>query len=368
MDKKIKDAFLFLLKQGLWGKRIEPISAFYMNKEEWSLIFQISQSQTVEGIVYEGVLLLPNEFYPPYEILLKWTAKIDSIERFNKKVRNSLSILADGLTQNNIKFLLLKGLGLADNYNKPLLRVSGDIDLYFPTLEDYNNANSLLRTKGIIINKGDHHSVFYIFNNVEIEHHTKMIDVFNPFCQKYIKDLISSEFVNNTSLLINEKQILTPSYTLSQVQANAHILKHYLGFGIGLRQICDVARLCYVKDESFDGQKLKSIYLRLGLERWMNVIHNLLVKDLGLEESKLPYKIELDYDTHPIMNDIFNSGNFGFHEIRYRDGESNLSDRYYKRDNVFKRVLPHITKSINLVPKEVFWYPMSKLYTKLTGG
>src|SRR5690606_16607127 len=281
MDKKIKDAFLFLLKQGLWGKRIEPISAFNMNKEEWSLIYQISLSQTVEGIVYEGVLLLPNEYYPPYEILLKWTAKIDSIERFNKKVRNSLSILADGLIQNNIKFLLLKGLGLADNYNKPLLRVSGDIDLYFPTLEDYNNANSLLRTKGIIINKGDHHSVFYIFNNVEIEHHTKMIDVFNPFRQKYIKDIISSEFENNRSLLINEKQILTPSYTLSQVQANAHILKHYLGFGIGLRQICDVARLCYVKDESFDGQKLKSIYIKLGLERWMNVIHNLLVKDLG---------------------------------------------------------------------------------------
>lgn len=368
MDKKIKDAFLFLLKQGLWGKRIEPISAFNMNKEEWSLIFQISQSQTVEGIVYEGVLLLPNEFYPPYEILLKWTAKIDSIERFNKKVRNSLSILADGLTQNNIKFLLLKGLGLADNYNKPLLRVSGDIDLYFPTLEDYNNANSLLRTKGIIINKGDHHSVFYIFNNVEIEHHTKMIDVFNPFRQKYIKDLISSEFENNRSLLINEKQILTPSYTLSQVQANAHILKHYLGFGIGLRQICDVARLCYVKDESFDGQKLKSTYIKLGLERWMNVIHNLLVKDLGLEESKLPYIIELDYDTHPIMNDIFNSGNFGFHEIRYRNGENNLSDRYYKRDKIFKRVLPHITKSIKLVPKEVFWYPMSKLYTKFTGN
>ena len=109
MNKKIKDAFLFLLKQGLWGKRIEPLSAFNMNKEEWSLIFQISQSQTVEGLVYEGVLLLPNEFYPPYEILLRWTAKIDSIERFNKKVRNSLSILADGLTQNNIKFFTIKG-------------------------------------------------------------------------------------------------------------------------------------------------------------------------------------------------------------------------------------------------------------------
>lgn len=368
MDKKIRDAFLLLLKQGLWGKRIEPISGFNFNKQEWSLIYQISLSQTVEGIVYEGILLLPNELYPPYEILLRWTAKIDSIERFNKKVRNSLSILADGLTQNNIKFLLLKGLGLAENYNQPLLRVSGDIDLYFPTLEDYNNANSLLRAKGSIINKGDHHSVFYVFNNVEIEHHTKMIDVFNPFCQKYIKDLISGEVNNNGTLVINEQQISIPSYTLSQVQANAHILKHYMGFGIGLRQICDVARLCQVKDESFNGNELKSIYIRLGLERWMNVIHNLLIKDLGLEESKLPYQIERDYDTEPIMNDIFNSGNFGFHEIRYRDGESNLSDRYYKRDNLFKRVIPHIIKSINLVPKEVFWYPMNKLYAKLTGN
>lgn len=368
MDKKVKDTFLFLLKQGLWGKRIEPKFEFNMSKEEWSLIYQISLSQTVEGVVYEGILLLPNELYPPYEILLKWTAKIDSIERFNKKVRNTLSILADGLTQNNIKFLLLKGLGLAENYNKPLLRVSGDIDLYFPTLEDYNNANSLLRSKGSIINKGDHHSVFYVFNNIEIEHHTKMIDVFNPFCQKYIKKLISGEFKNNRKLVINEQPILIPSYTLSQVQTNAHILKHYIGFGIGLRQICDVARLCHVGDESFNGNGLKSIYIRLGLEKWINVIHNLLVKELGLEESKLPYKIDKDYNTNPIMNDIFNSGNFGFHEIRYRDGKINLADRHYARDNIYKRVFPHIIKSINLVPKEVFWYPVNKIYTKLTGN
>jgi hypothetical protein len=368
MNQKIRDAFLFLLKQGLWGKRIEPKSSFNMNKEEWSLIYQISLSQTVEGLVYEGVLLLPNEFYPPYEILLRWTAKIDSIERFNKKVRNSLSILADGFVKNNIAFLLLKGTGLAENYNKPLLRVSGDIDLYFPSIEDYNNANSLLQARGAVINKGDHHSVFYIFNNVEIEHHTKMIDVFNPFCQKYIKDLIQREINNKKTLIINGQQIFLPSYTLSQVQANAHILKHYMGFGIGLRQICDVARLCFVKEESFIGDELKSIYIKLGLERWMNAVHNLLVKDLGLEESKLPYPIEKDYDTYPIMNDIFNSGNFGFHEIRYRDRQSNLSERYYKRDNIYKRVLPHIIKSINLAPSEVFWYPMNKLYTKLTGN
>ena len=368
MDKKIKDAFFYLLKLGLWGRKSDSIQFPNLNKEEWSLIYEAAVSQTVEGVVYEGVLMLPNELYPPYEILLRWTAKIDSIERFNKKVRNTLSSLAEGLTNANIQFLLLKGLGLAENYNNPLLRVSGDLDLYFPDINNYDKANSLLKTKGYKLNKGDHHSTFYSFNQVEVEHHTKMIDVFNPFCQKYIKNLIVHELQHCRKINFNNTFIPIPSYLLSHVQANAHILKHYMGFGIGLRQVCDVARLCYMKEDNFDGNELKLVYTKLGLSKWINVLHNVLVKDLGLETSKLPYEIENDYNTEPIIHDILSSGNFGFHDIRYREKDVSRSQRYHKRDKVYQRIIPHIYKLIKLTPGEVVWYPINKVYTKITGN
>lgn len=367
MTERVKDSFIVLLRMGLWGESCETLPYFPLSNAEWSLIYEISVSQTVEGVVYEGLLLLPQEYLPPYAILLRWTAKIDGVERYNKSMRQNLGILAGGLAKNNINYILLKGLGLAYNYNKPLLRVSGDVDLYFPTRKDYQQANELLKSKGCQIQKGDHDSVFYNFNTIQIEHHTKMIDVFNPFCQKFIKNFIQKEQSQNRHLDLDGVKVTMPSYILSQVQTNAHILKHYLGFGVGLRQFCDVARLCHAKDQNFDGEELRIVYKKLGLSKWMNVVHNFMVNELGLHRSKLPYAIEKKYDTNSILQDVLNSGNFGFHDVRFNNSDRPISERNYKRNFMIKRIMPHIAKLINLAPSEVFWYPVQKVYSRLSG-
>ena len=64
MNKRVKDSFLLLLRMGLWGAGKEQLSIFPLSKSEWTLVYEVSLSQTVEGIVYEGMLLLPNEYYP----------------------------------------------------------------------------------------------------------------------------------------------------------------------------------------------------------------------------------------------------------------------------------------------------------------
>lgn len=367
MTQRVKESFLELLKLGLWGENQTTLIHFPLTIEEWTLLYELSLSQTVEGVVYDGVLLLPKEYLPPYQVLLRWTARIDGIERYNKTMRKQLSILANGLKQNNISYQLLKGLGLAENYRKPLLRVSGDVDLYFSTSDSYKRANKLMISIGCDLQKGDHNSVFYNFNTIQVEHHTKMIDVFNPFCQKFIKNLISKEEDSVREIQINDQRIRVPSYLINQVQTNAHILKHYMGFGVGLRQFCDVARLCYVKDNHFDGEELLFIYKKIGLSKWMNVIHNFMVKDLGLEREKLPYPIESDCDTKSILQDVLHSGNFGFHDLRYQKDNTSKSKGHYQRDYAVKRIMPHISKIISLAPAEVLWYPINKVYSKLTG-
>lgn len=368
MNDKIKDSFLLLLKMGLWDKDETNYPNFPLSNEEWSLIYGMSISQTVEGLVYEGILHLPKEYSPPSDLLFRWTARVDSIERINKRMRKTIASLAKGFKRNNIEFVLLKGLGFAEHYVKPDVRISGDVDFFFKTKTDYNNANKLLVERGYKLNKGDHQSVAYIFNNTDIEHHTRMIDIFNPFAQSFIKELLEREKSFPQLVEFDGETVEMPSYILNQVQANAHILKHYLGFGIGLRQICDVARLCYKKQEGMDVSELKSIYSKLGIGKWMNAVHNLLVKDLGLDPNKLPYPLEEDYDTKPILQDILDSGNFGFHDVRYRKDKEDISKRYNKRDNILKRILPHTLKLMGLAPNEVIWYPVNKFYTKVTGN
>ncbi|MCA5004129.1 nucleotidyltransferase domain-containing protein [Sphingobacterium bovistauri] len=367
IDQKIRESFLSLLRIGLWGSVSESLSIFPLNKNEWTLVYKISISQTVEGIVYDGIVLLPKEYLPPYDILIRWTARIDAIERHNRNVRKTLSILSEGLKKNNISHILLKGIGLAENYNKPLSRVSGDIDLCFFSVSEFNQANELLKSKGFDVLKGDHFSSYYMLNSVMVEHHTKMIDIFNPLKQKLIKSFIAEERLKSNKIKIDNSEIETPSYILAHLQANAHILKHYLGFGIGLRQLCDVARLCYVKENNFDGNKLKEIYRKLGIAGWINATHNLLVNYLGLDASKLPYPIEKHFDSEPILYDVLYSGNFGFHQIKFDENTVSIPEKSYDRDNVGVRVLPHLLKLVKLAPGEVIWYPLNKLYTKLTG-
>ena len=365
MTNKIQDAFLILLKMGLWNEYNSSISEFSLNAEDWSLIFEVAVSQTVEGIVYEGILLMPSNLFPPHDLLFRWTARLDTIERNNKKMRETISVLSKGFQKNNIDFILLKGLGLAENYHNPLSRVSGDIDLFFCNKDLFNKANQLLTSRNYKVYPGDHHSTFYTFNGVEVEHHTKMVDIFNPFRQKYIDRLLRED--KPCFLEFHGATVRIPSYILNQVQANAHILKHYMGFGIGLRQFCDIARLCFKKPESFDGEKLRNIYKTLKIDSWMNVIHNFMVNELGLPKNKLPYQIESSIDTSWLMHDVLASGNFGFHDVRFRNGEANLSERYDKRDNAHKRILPHIKRLIRYAPYEVIWYPVNKIYTKISG-
>lgn len=367
METSVKDAFILLLKMGLWEVKSESFPNFPLDEEEWSFVFDVSISQTVEGIVHAGILLLPTEFLPSQDILFRWTARIDAIERHNKKMNETFSVLANGFYKNDIQFLLLKGIGLAHNYAKPLLRVSGDIDLYFPDKLLYHKANNLLIDKGFEVGNGDHNSKFYCFRGIEIEHHSKMIDIFNPFCQGYIKNLELKERSKSKEIKVNGIAVKLPSYLLSQIQANAHILKHYLGFGVGLRQFCDVARLCFKVEPDFDGDELKNAYTQLGIKNWMELMHNFLVNELGLPISKLPYPIKTKYDTGWLLEDIFASGNFGFHDVRYRKDNAKITEKYYKRDRAYKRIMPHLKKLIKFAPQEVIWYPISKVYTKLGG-
>lgn len=366
-DSIIKDSFLTLLRMGLWGKREESLLHFPLDEQQWNVVWEIAVSQTVEGIVYEGVLLLPVELMPPQALLLRWVARMDTIERYNKKLREVCSILQKGFRGNGITCILLKGLGLGANYNNPNARVGGDIDLYFPKESFFEQANKLVASKKVKVHKGDHHSTLYSFRGVMVEHHTRMIDIFNPFVRKYLKQIQADELEKCLSLRIEDVDITIPSNVLAHVQANAHILKHYMGFGVGLRQFCDVARLSVVSDIMANKSRLQTIYKEIGLERWMRLVYTFLVENLGLPAECSLYPLKENSDTKKLLRDILESGNFGFHDMRFREENARRTDRYIKRDSIVRRIVPHILFLMRYVPQEVFWFPIFKVATKLIG-
>lgn len=106
------------------------------------------------------------------------------------------------------------------------------------------------------------------------------------------------------SFLIREVSILKCSPLLNHLCVNAHILKHLLMFGIGLRQICDSARICKAYYGRVDGQKLQKAYKKVGLYSWMQQFNHLLVSDLGMPVNYLPFPLKLGNNSHWILQEV----------------------------------------------------------------
>lgn len=353
MDQRVEKAFVSLLQTGLWGATVDVFEIFALSYSEWFSLYRLAKDQTVEGLVFDAIIRLPGQYQAPKELMLKWLVRVDAIERENIKKNKITLEISTFLKTHHIDAILLKGSSLAVYYTKPLLRLSGDVDLYFEDPDIFNRANQLIKQRGVYIGAGALSSTFYKWKGCEIEHHSKLTDIVNPLCESYLRKLEKQETNNKISINLNEEGIRTPSLLMTHIQVNAHILKHFMGFGIGLRQFCDVARLYYHTSKSLNGEELKLIYKKLGICRWMELIHCFLVDQLGLDAEFLPYQIQWHEDSQWLMTDVLTVGNFGF-------------QGHQKKNKLYPAVLSRLIKAQKYAPYEAFWFPISKMRSSLS--
>lgn len=313
-------AFLYLLQVGLWERELVVPPIFPLSDQEWQLIYKQSIQQTVEGIVYDGIQGLHTSLRPPRLLALKWTVRIEHIERRNKAMNQVIAAQSLFFKKHELHPILLKGQGIAQYYPKPLHRICGDIDWYFSSKEMYKKANTLIQERGLALIYAAGYSCSYNWNAFETEHHQNLFDIHNPFCTPFLKNLLIKEEQNKINVNINDVAVALPSNHINIVQITSHILKHLLSFGIGIRQLCDAARLYHVMKTEIDPLEIKNIYRKLGIERWIDQLHQILVHYIGLAEQDLPYPVS-GKNADWMMEDILVSGNFGFHDFRYSQAE-----------------------------------------------
>lgn len=354
--KKIQSALLALLRQGLWGKnQREGVLSF--SAEEWLSVYQSAKNHTVEGIVFDGIQGAAPEALPPLETLLKWTVRVDQIERRNQEMNAVISEQISLFNRAGLTPVLLKGQGLAACYPVPSHRVCGDVDWYFEGKPAYRKANALLLEKGISLSYSAGFSAEYAWRGVPTEHHARMFDIHNPLSFTYLNRLqreyrdqcVAQEWQGQTLLL--------PAPLLMTVQVNVHILKHLLSFGIGLRQLCDAAIVYRRFHGQIDGQELKAIYQRLGITRWVHALHAVLVSHLGLPRAYLPFEVPEETKGDWMLKEILETGNFGFFDARYPTGGT-------RRAQSTRRVYANLKRYLPYAPLEVLSFPVVQTYSK----
>lgn len=357
---QILDLFFRLLRAGLWNKSVEDLSEFPLSTKSWEEIYRLSRQHTVLGLVCQGFSRLPDEFLPPQNLLLKWMVDVERIEQQNRKMNNVLSALIRLFRENNIYAVLQKGQGVAAMYDNPVLRECGDIDVYFPDKKHREKAEKLMQNgqKCTIKNLPDGSSC-YSWLGIEIEHHPALIDLSRPKAQKYIEEIIAETPFEELDIDYDDSKITVsvPCPELNLALLNSHILKHALGVGIGLRQICDMARAYYILSKKVNDEELKKIYKSLGLFRWSRLLHSFLVKYLGLSAEYLPYKEKKLQSPEDLLNILLRGGNFG----QYSKKRIKVASSLWKRKlDTARSFVSNVRFAVNYAPCEAF-YTFKKL-------
>lgn len=352
ISPRLKQAFLLLLRQGLWKKVEETAGLFPLQANEWTEVREMAQKQTVQGIVYDGICLLPPAFYPPRSLFLSWTVETDTLERINKQHRKVLDLLTQLHTQvPATPFLLLKGIGIADFYPTPGHRLAGDIDLWFGNEEQTEAANQRLEQLGLTVKRGANGEAACLINGVLIEHHSHLIDLHNPYLQSTLRQWEAGIFADSERI---------PSPVANHLLLSTHILKHLINEGIGLRQLCDVAMTLAALSTVTDSQELERISRRWHIYRWNQLLYALLVKYLGLPTEYLPFPTHACPDR--LIEEVWESGNFGHGDERYGNRPTG---KWANKRYTVKRIVHKLHLSFGYAADETFWWLAGLITTRL---
>lgn len=350
IENSVRDAFFELLRRGLWGSSGNSWN-FKLSGRDWQLIFDESVRQTVAGITYRGLETLPDRDMPSDGLIVKWTAYSAMTEKTGRMMDGVVAELFRFLEENGLHPVLLKGQAAARLYIDSYSRTCGDIDLYFSSEEEWKAAAELVLSRGIPAETKPDGSFCYKWQDVEVEHHRKLFDICNPLRRKWLKELEKEHGFSVTE--IGGRIVKVPSPMLNLLLMSSHIMKHVFGRGIGLRQLCDMAR-AYASG-GCQPEDVRKMYDRAGILKWGCLLDSFLAEYIGLPVHFLPSG-RSSLDNVAFTEYVLSGGNFG--QFRQNDNFANSHIFLSVLSRKFRTLasyLRQLTFSFSLAPAEAFW-------------
>lgn len=354
---------LQLLSQGLYTAPDAPTTlGATLGADEWRLIMEEAEKQTVSGIVFSAVSRLSEPEMPPVSVLAQWLARVHQITKAYFSMSDVLAGQFAIFEQHGLEPVLQKGHAAARFYPVPELRACGDIDLCFPA-NDRSRADALMTERGYSVASTPDRGSCYMIGATEAEHHSMLIEIHNPFHSRLIRDL--TRVYSPQRVVISDRLTLrVPAPLVELLMINAHILKHCLGVGIGLRQFCDYSlawrRLTAAKADgtppAVDENEYFDLCRRLGILRWTRALHQFINCYLPAPGGNAVTPVSGRPEPNAVKR-IFamvsEGGNFG----RYNPHRKQNSSR-----GLWQRKLSTMAAFFNnrsfvcrLVPSETFW-------------
>ena len=311
MDQ-LEENFFALLRLGL-GTEGQAPSGLSLTPEEWSALYEMVARQSVLGIAFAGVCKLPKDRQPPLEQAFQWAGEVETIRGHNRLVNGVAARLTKLFAAEGHRSAILKGPANARLYPDAGVRQCGDIDIWVEggrvEIESLLLKRGLLQVSNPPLTKVENYHHFHLpepIDGVEVEVHFRPSSGNqNPFSNARLQGFLESELDN----LVQSEGFWSPSVRFALVMQLAHIQRHFLTSGVGLRQLVDYLMLLEhssADDRDFVGSRLRFF----GLNRTAGALMWILLHKLGLPNSLLlcmPHRER----GHKMVAQAFAGGNFG---------------------------------------------------------
>lgn len=294
---------------------------------DWEELFNFSKQQAIVGVMFDLVQRLGGkEAGVPRQLLLKWYAQVEKIQKRNESVDKCAVQLIQQLGQKGFRCCMLKGQGNALMYPCPSKRISGDIDLLLiPENLSGHPKDEAARRKVIMafVRKAFpktpmrfQHVEFPVIKGLSVELHFVPCTMNNPIyhrrMQQWFGERVDLQCQNKVELPGGVGSVPVPTVEFNVVYQLSHLMHHFFDEGIGLRQMMDYYYLLLKvqKDGRCQLDNLGSTLKYLNLYRFAGAVMYVMQEAFGMSEELLLVPVD-ERRGKTLMKEILHGGNFG---------------------------------------------------------
>lgn len=250
----------------------------------------------------------------------------------NERKMFFLNKLLKEMKENGIFCCVLKGCTLAPLYASPDLRISGDVDLLINPKDEkrvidfLEKRNFKIKARG---KDGQHFNARHEKAGL-FEVHVSLFD------KEFDKYILKGKFKTNEPYEVVETSSGESVNTLGKNDGlyfvTAHMIKHFVKDGLGLRQISDW--LLYVEKykDVLDMEKFDITIKELGFEKFINAMYTVGKKYFGIDMQTR------EVSPDDILSDMEEGGSFGHGDSDRANYKIKLTDSLYGKSEGKKKL------------------------------
>lgn len=320
---EVRNILLALMRSGLTQmplKKEEKDMISSVVEDEWKKIIQLADMQRIPAIVFEAFMQNKDIKVPEFAMAYFKQRTMQISMRYYQMV--SMAIYVVGLLkEQNIKYYLLKGVGLSTFYPKEEMRSFGDVDIYIPDDTDMKKAKSIFENLNCQAEHtfSDCHIVYILKRNgigCEVELHWKLTADFSNGILDNKLENIYAEIPSLGSVTVcplqAEVEILHP--TMYALHLLMHMMQHFMSRGFGMKLFCDWTMFWKKNGDKVDTGKFLTWMKELGVEKFLEAVMGICVQYLGLSVESChwiqPEQIDKEL-VEELLDDVMTGGEFG---------------------------------------------------------